>query len=122
MSDFSPFDPYPEHMRASDQMWEASDDAWSASIALGDVSGQLWNADETYAAVEMYQLAENQEFWASQLESASWQAYDGPVNAEGYTAYDASMGYTTRDTSLIEPSTSAASMSMISDDNASSTL
>ena len=39
-----------------------------------------------------------------------------------WSAYDASMGYTSTDTSFIEPATSASSMSMISDNSAESSL
>ena len=56
------------------------------------------------------------------LSRISWEAYYGPVNSEGYTAYDASMGYTSTDTSFIEPASSAGSMSMISDNSAESYL
>jgi hypothetical protein len=86
------------------------------------MADQAWINGEydNYHAFQQY--SESSEWYSQQMEDAAWDAWYGPVNSEGYTAYDASMGYTSTDTSFIEPASSAGSMSMISDYNASSTL
>lgn len=101
---------------------ETSNDLWSASDAVADVGDELWQANQTYDALTYYQASEALESLSSEAYANAWEAYNGPVNAEGYTAYDASQGYTTSDTSLIEPATSAGSASLISDNSGASNL
>ncbi len=111
-----------DYMQESNDWMQVSNQAWDASFAVTDYADQLWYADDTYEAMVQYQNADTLEWASNQAYANSWEAYYGPVNAEGYTAYDASQGYTTSDTSLIEPATSASSTSLISDNSGSSNL
>ena len=101
---------------------DLSNDMWTQSIDEFQTGDDFWLAGHTDLANELYVASENSEWLSTEAYEASWEAYYGPVNSEGYTAYDASMGYTSTDTSFIEPATSASSMSMISDNSASSWL
>ncbi len=71
---------------------------------------------------DLWQMSCDQGFTSQQLEDLSWQAWYGPVNADGYTAMDVSHGYSATDTSFIEPASSAGSCSMISDQSGESYL
>ncbi len=113
------YDPYSSSYDQSYELYDVSNGLWDASIGLTDVSHSFWLMDETYTALEFQQLADTAEYLSNEAYQASWDAWYGPVNSEGYTALDASHGYTTQDTSLIEPASSAGSMSMISDNTAS---
>ena len=52
----------------------------------------------TALANEFYAASENRARLSNETYEASWDACYGPVNSEGYTAYDASVGYTPRPT------------------------
>jgi len=101
---------------------DLSNQLWSASDGVSDVGDDLWQADQTYEALTYYQASEALESLSAEAYENAWEAYMGPVNAEGYTAYDASHGYTTSDTSLIEPASAAGSASLISDNSGASNL
>jgi hypothetical protein len=126
MSDFSDFDDYSndynDYSQASNDLMNGSNDMWGASIDLQNLSSELWVQDDSYNSLIAQQMSDNAEYLSYQLEDASWAAYNGPVNAEGYTAHDAALGYTTQDTSFIEPASSAGSTSMISDYTGTSNL
>lgn len=95
---------------------------WDLSIDLSSMADDAWlngQMDLYHEYTEWSQMVETNSY---DLYQASWDAWYGPVNAEGYTAYDASMGYSAYDTSFIEPASSAGSMSMISDYDATSVL
>jgi hypothetical protein len=111
-----------EYTDQSNDWMQVSEGLWGLSDTVSDLGDQLWLQDQTYDALLDYQTSEQLEWLSNEAYDVSWEAYYGPVNSEGYTAYDAAQGYTTSDTSLIEPASSAGSMSMISDYNASSTL
>lgn len=119
------YDPYPydpsEDLALSNSLADASWGLWDASIGFQQASIDAWQLDP-YTALEYQQMSDAMEWSSHELYQASWDAWYGPVNSEGYTAYDAGMGYTTQDTSLIEPASSAGSMSLISDDDATSWL
>ena len=119
MTDFNDFQDYQD---LSYQMQDASTGMWDASIDFSQMADQAWLQGDFESYQNMYAVAENFETFSNQMYEASWDAWYGPVNAEGYTAYDASMGYTSTDTSFIEPASSAGSTSMISDNNATSWL
>jgi hypothetical protein len=117
------FDYNPAEAMADSYEWQQlSDQSWDVSIDMRQIGDEFWVPGETETANEFYQLQYQFEDLADQAYEQSWEAFYGPVNAEGYTAYDASMGYTTQDTSFIEPASSAASCSMISDNSMQSTL
>ncbi|MGD9997078.1 MAG: hypothetical protein AB7L17_14175 [Ilumatobacteraceae bacterium] len=119
MSDFDDFQDYQD---LSWQLQDASMDMNNAYIDFSNMADQAWINGEYDTYHQLYMMSENFQDYSNDLYQASWDAWYGPVNAEGYTAYDASMGYSAYDTSFIEPASSAGSMSMISDYNTSSTL
>lgn len=121
MSDFSDYDPTAANELAN-QWQEASNSLWDTSIGLDQIATQEWLNGETGAALEYSDLSDQAELYSHEAYEASWDAFYGPVNSEGYTAYDASMGYTSTDTSFIEPASSAGSMSMITDYTGDSSL
>ena len=134
MTDFNAYDPTAASDLAS-QWQDASQSLWSTSITFDQIGDQEWLHGDPTVANDFYNYSEQTEWLSQQAYDASWEAYYGPVNAEGYTAYDASMGYTSTDTSFmrarnalptgtgfIEPASSAGSMSMISDNSAESYL
>jgi len=121
MSDFDFYDPTDD--QAASQDWlQTSNDLWNLQIPLHEVGDELWLNGDSYNANQMYWAEELAQTAGQDAYDQSWEAYYGPINAEGYTALDASMGYTSTDTSFIEPASSAGSMSMISDYDATSTL
>lgn len=121
MSDFSDYDPTAANEMANE--WQgASNGLWDTSITLDQVATELWLDGNTTAAMEFSQLSDRVELYSHEAYEASWDAYYGPVNSEGYTAHDAALGYTSTDTSFIEPASSAGSMSMISDYTGDSSL
>ena len=79
------------------------------------------NADSA-AAIRLYYTSDPTEWASVESYEAAWAAWNGPINPEGYTAHDASLGYTSMDTSFIEPASSAGSMSMIADYTGDSSL
>lgn len=101
---------------------DVSFDAWNASVDFTQYSTEAWYQGDTEASLAWQTMANDAEWYSNEAWSASWDAWYGPVNSEGYTAYDASMGYTSTDTSFIEPASSAGSTSMISDYDATSVL
>ncbi|MDO8362709.1 MAG: hypothetical protein Q7V88_07420 [Actinomycetota bacterium] len=118
MSDFS-YDPND----SSTYEWQSvSNELWSSSITLDQIATDEWLYGDPELANQYYHYSDQIQDLSSQAYQESWDAWYGPVNAEGYTAYDASIGYTSTDTSFIEPASSAGSMSMISDYSAESTL
>ncbi|MEQ1699341.1 MAG: hypothetical protein ABMA25_04485 [Ilumatobacteraceae bacterium] len=105
------------------QPWElASDQLWEVSIDLDHMGDQHWLNSEYEAANQMYYMSDQAELYSVESYQAAWDAWNGPINAEGYSAHDASMGYTSMDTSFIEPASSAGSMSMIADYTGDSSL
>jgi len=104
------------------QLQDFSNDSWTESIDDSHLADQAWLNGQTELSAEFTQAAENAEWSSNELYQASWDAWYGPINADGYTAYDASIGYSATDTSFIEPASSAGSCSMISDNSASSFL
>ena len=126
MTDFNSFDNFNSYDTSwtdlSNSVYDLSLQQWDTSMDLSQVANNYW-VDGNYDMYhEFYNLAEAAEWSSNALYDASWDAYYGPINSEGYTAYDASMGYTSTDTSFIEPASAAGSTSMISDYNATSTL
>ncbi|MEK7423418.1 MAG: hypothetical protein AAB131_06195 [Actinomycetota bacterium] len=116
MTDFNDF------QDLSYEIQNVSDGFWTQSIDFSQMADQAWLDGDTQNSIEWQIAADNSEWYSDQMYQASWDAWYGPVNSEGYTAYDASMGYTSTDTSFIEPASSAASTSMISDNSATSWL
>ena len=116
MTDFNAYDPTAASDLAS-QWQDASQSLWSTSITFDQIGDQEWLHGDPTVANDFYNYSEQTEWLSQQAYDASWEAYYGPVNAEGYTAYDASMGYTSTDTSFIEPARSAGSLSMTSDNS-----
>ena len=110
MSEFD-YDPN----NSSTYEWQtASNDLWSNSIDMDQMATEEWLHGDPWMANQLYDYAEQLEDLSNEAYQQSWDAYYGPVNAEGYTAYDASIGYTSTDTSFIEPASAAGSCSMIS--------
>lgn len=107
---------------ASSQLQDFSNGEWTNSIDYTNAANQAWVNGDTDIS-QMYQdMANNAEWNSNEAYQAAWDAYNGPINAEGYSAHDASLGYTSQDTSFIEPASSAGASSMISDNDASSVL
>lgn len=98
---------------------EASNGLWQASIDFDSLRDDAWIDGDTQSALEFDQLSSYAEWLSNEAYEDAWDAWYGPVNSEGYTAYDAAMGYSSTDTSFIEPASSAASCSLISDNSAS---
>ncbi|MDP2289863.1 MAG: hypothetical protein Q8M22_01655 [Actinomycetota bacterium] len=121
MSDFDFYDPTADQA-ASDEWQHISNDLWNLQIPFHQMGDEAWQASDYETMHNMYWAEELAETAGQEAYDQSWEAYYGPINAEGYTALDASMGYTSTDTSFIEPASSAGSMSMISDYSATSTL
>ena len=106
---------FEEWADASNQLLDASQDAWHT----GD---EYWLANSPELANDFYYASASLEELSTEAYANAWEAYNGPINAEGYTAHDASLGYTTSDTSLIEPASAASSASLISTNDATSVL
>ncbi len=104
------------------QLQDLSNGFWTESIDFSTMADAAWVDGNTGLYQDFQSLSENAETYSQLMEDASWDAYYGPVNSEGYTAFDAAQGYTSTDTSFIEPASSAGSMSMISDNSGASTL
>ncbi|MFN8021088.1 MAG: hypothetical protein U0Q03_06110 [Acidimicrobiales bacterium] len=106
----------------SNGLSDASWSEWDASIDYTTMANDAWASGQ----MDLYHLytdaATTAEANSWDLYDASWDAWYGPVNAEGYTAYDASMGYSAYDTSFIEPASAADNTSLISDYDATSVL
>ncbi|HAP76660.1 MAG TPA: hypothetical protein DCR14_11305 [Acidimicrobiaceae bacterium] len=111
-----------DYQAASDEWQAASDQVWALQVPLQEVVDAAWAASDYETMHEAYQAMYAAEHLGNEMYDYSWDVYNGPVNAEGYTMYDASVGYTSTDTSFIEPASSAGSCSMISDYNAESSL
>ena len=123
MTDFNSFDTDASSWTdASNGIFDLSLQQWDVSMDLSQVADDYWVEGNYDMYHQYYDMAENAEWSSNQLYDASWDAFYGPINSEGYTAYDASVGYTSTDTSFIEPASAAGSTSMISDYNATSTL
>jgi len=123
MSDINDYNYDPSADQAESYEWqEASTGLWSTSIDFRQMGDQAWLASNYEAMHQMYDLNYEFQDFSDQAHQAAWDAWNGPINAEGYTMHDASLGYTTMDTSFIEPASSAGSMSMISDNSAESVL
>ena len=123
MTDFNSYDDYAsEYTDLSNGYADLSFQQWDMSIDFTNYSSEAWIAGDTQGSMDWQALADQAEWNSNQLYEASWDAWYGPVNSEGYTAYDASIGYTSTDTSFIEPASSAGSTSMISDYDATSVL
>jgi len=120
MTDFN-YDPSAD--QAESYEWQgASSDLWSTSIDFRQLGDDAWQASDYDTMHEMYDLQYQFQDYSDQAYQAAWDAWNGPINAEGYTMHDASLGYSSMDTSFIEPASSAGSMSMISDNSAESVL
>jgi hypothetical protein len=118
----SDFDDFQEYHDLSYQWQDVSTGFNDLHIDFSNMADQAWINGDTDTYHELYMMSENFQDFSNDAYQASWDAWYGPVNAEGYTAYDASIGYSATDTSFIEPASSAGSCSMISDYNTSSTL
>jgi hypothetical protein len=119
MTDFNDFQDYQD---LSYQMQDVSNGLWTQSIDFTNMANQAWLMDDPQGYMDLQWQADQFEYYSNEMYQASWDAWYGPVNAEGYTAYDASIGYTSTDTSFIEPASAASSTSLISDNNATSWL
>ena len=109
--------------QAESYEWQAmSDEVWALQTPLQEVVDAAWAASDYETMHAAYQAMYAAEDLGNELYDYSWDVYNGPINAEGYTMHDASMGYTTMDTSFIEPASAAGSCSMISDYSAESSL
>lgn len=106
----------------SNDIAQVSWNEWGNSIEYSQMADAAWLSGqmELYWTYDEMADTATSNSWA--LWDASWDAWYGPVNAEGYTAYDASMGYTSTDTSFIEPASAADNTSLISNDDTSATL
>jgi hypothetical protein len=121
MTDFNEWDQISADQNS--QPWEiASTDLWDSSIGLDRLGDELWIDGNVELANQFYDLSDQTEMYSAEAYQAAWDAWNGPINAEGYTAHDAAMGYTSTDTSFIEPASSAGSMSMIADYSGDSSL
>jgi len=92
---------------------DASEAAWTDSIDYSAAGDDAWLAGNTELANEYYEASEHAEGASGDYWDASWEAYDGPVDASGYTAADLSAGYSATDTSFIEPASYAGASSLI---------
>ena len=120
MSDFN-YDPSAD--QAESYEWQsASDQLWAMTTPLQEVVDAAWMASDWETMHDAYQAMYAVEDLSTDMYQQAWDAWNGPINAEGYTMHDASLGYTSMDTSFIEPASSAGSMSMISDYTAESSL
>lgn len=106
----------------SNSYYDASMDAWGASIDFSHMADQAWIDGDMGDYWTWHDVSTAAEQLSNDLYDASWAAYYGPVNADGYTAMDVAQGYSAYDTSFIEPASWAGSASMISDSNATSIL
>lgn len=121
MTDFYEWDPMTADQNS--QPWEeASTGLWGTSIGLDQAGDQEWINGNTDVANDLYYMSDQAEYNSLQAYEAAWEAWNGPINAEGYSAHDASLGYTSTDTSFIEPPSAAGSMSMIQDYTGDSSL
>lgn len=108
--------------QASNDLLDMSQTAAGNSGWLQVEAYEAWNQGNIEEYHELWQMSCDQGDMSQQLEDLSWQAWYGPVNADGYTAMDVSHGYSATDTSFIEPASSAGSCSMISDQSGESFL
>jgi len=108
--------------QASDDLLDMSQTAAGNSGWLQLEAYEAWNQGDIDGYHDLWQMSCDQGDMSQQLEDLSWQAWYGPVNADGYTAMDVSHGYSATDTSFIEPASSAGSVSMISDQSGESFL
>ncbi len=106
----------------SGSYYDASMETWGASIDFSHMADQAWINGDTDEYWTWQDLSNASEQLSHDLYQASWDAYYGPVNADGYTAMDVAQGYSAYDTSFIEPASWAGSTSMISDNSATSFL
>ena len=120
MTDFN-YDP--SFDQAESYEWQtASDGLWSTSIDFSHMGDEAWLDGNYDQANDLYQAMYQFEDFSTEAYQQAWDAWNGPINAEGYTMHDASLGYTSMDTSFIEPASAAGSCSMISDSTIESSL
>ena len=127
MSDWTGYDDYGYDASSwtdySNDLSDVSNDMWGQSIDLESWANDVWvdqGSSELYWDLHQYSLDAAE--YSNDLYQASWDAWYGPVNADGYTAMDVSEGYSAYDTSFIEPASWADNSSMISDYDATSIL
>jgi len=119
--DPSTYDPSFDHAQGWE--WQAtSDQLWDTSIDFRHEGDEAWINGDTGLANELYQYQYQFEEFTQEAYQQAWDAWNGPINAEGYTMHDASLGYTSTDTSFIEPASAAGSCSMITDQSLESSL
>lgn len=117
------FNDDPSADQADGWAWQgASEQLWNTSIDFSHMGDQAWLDGDYVAAHDFYQDVYQFEDFSNASYQEAWDAWNGPVNAEGYSMHDASLGYTSTDTSFIEPASAASSGSMISDYTAQSSL
>ncbi len=101
---------------------QTGDQLWALQTPLQEIADQAWAAQDYETMHEAMQAMYTAGDLSEMAYDHSWDVWNGPLNAEGYTMHDAAMGYTTTDTSFIEPASAAGSCSMISDYTAESSL
>ena len=128
MTDFSSFDAsygagdLADWQHASYEWQAESDQLWALTTPLQEAVDDAWMASDYESMHNAYEAMYAAEDLSTEMYQQSWDVWNGPINAEGYTMHDASLGYTSMDTSFIEPASSAGSCSMISDYTAESSL
>lgn len=114
---------YTSEYAAESYDWQhASDDLWAMQTPFQELADEAWAASDYEAMHEALQAMYTVEDLSQEAYDYSWEVWEGPVNAEGYTAMQAAEGYSSMDTSFIEPASAAGSCSMISDYSAESSL
>jgi hypothetical protein len=118
--DNSGFDPY-------ESSWSDATDGFGFDFTHMDVTQQYndWAAEQTFeqhAGLEsLIDQQQTQAYWASDGQNhavaddpSEWDPAYGPQIDSYYTPYQSSIGYSSYDTSFIEPASAAGSCSMIS--------
>ena len=114
---------YTSEYAAESYDWQhASDDLWAMQTPFQELADEAWAASDYETMHEALQAMYTVEDLSEAAYDYSWDVWEGPVNAEGYTAMQAAEGYSSMDTSFIEPASAAGSCSMISDYTAESSL
>lgn len=114
---------YTSEYAAESYDWQhASDDLWAMQTPFQELADEAWAASDYEAMHEALQAMYTVDDLSQEAYDYSWEVWEGPVNTEGYTAMQAAEGYSSMDTSFIEPASAAGSCSMISDYSAESSL
>jgi hypothetical protein len=96
---------------------DASSSAYTASLDLYEAGDEAWYAGNTELAGEYYSASYEYDGYSDQLYAESWDAWyasdDAGYYDTGYSSYESAAGYSTTDSSLIEPASAADDYSLI---------